>query len=323
MTEPRFSVVMPLYNKGPHVEAAVRSVFAQTLAPLELIVVDDGSSDGGRERVAAIADPRIRLLQRRIPGPGGYAARNLGISEAEGDWIAFLDADDVWLPDHLAALADAIAGVPAAGVAATRFDHLFDTHRQPQRVSARLLKRGEADFRGFLKAWLDVRECPMWTGAIAVRRDLLIRAGLFPEGRAPRGGDKELWLRCMRHARLAYSPAVTAEFHRDSTNKVSKSTSTLAAPCLVGTARDMLAGADPEERKLLRRLINQEIGHYVRYSMKSPGRIGIGLGEVALPEGVRTLALLAMARAVPTTLRQAGYRLFTQRRLHRAKLAAR
>ena len=137
MTAPRFSVVMPLYNKGPHVEAAVRSVLSQTVAPLELIVVDDGSTDGGRERVAAIAHPAIRLLTRKTPGPGGYAARNLGITDAEGDWIAFLDADDIWLPDHLAVLAAAIKRAPSAGVAATRFDHVFDTHRVAQRVTAR------------------------------------------------------------------------------------------------------------------------------------------------------------------------------------------
>lgn len=315
MTAPRFSVVMPLHNKAPHVEAAVHSVLRQTLAPLELIVVDDGSTDGSRERVAAIANPVIRLLTRKTPGPGGYAARNLGIADAEGEWIAFLDADDIWLPDHLAVLASAIARASFAGVAATRFDHVFDTHRVAQRVAPRLAGGGIADFAQFLKAWLEVRECPMWTGAIAVRRDLLTRAGLFPQGRAPRGGDKDLWLRCMRHATLTYSSQITAEFSRDSTNKVSKSTSTLAPPCLVATARAMLGDADAAERKLLRRLINQEIAYYARYSMKSPGRIGIGLRDVALPEGMRTLALLAVARWTPAALRQTGHRLL--------KLAAR
>jgi glycosyltransferase involved in cell wall biosynthesis len=315
MTATCFSVVMPLYNKAPHVEAAVRSVLCQTLAPVELIIIDDGSTDGGRERIAAMADPMIRLLSRNMPGPGGYAARNLGIAQATGTWIAFLDADDVWRPDHLAVLGATIARTPSAGAAATRFDHVFDTHRSAQRVTGRLAEDGVADFRQFLAAWLDVRECPMWTGATAVRRDLLIRAGLFPEGRALRGGDKDLWLRCMRYATLAYSPLVTAEFNRDSTNKVSKSTTTLAPPCLVGTARRLIEWADPQERKLLRRLINQEIAYYARYSMKLPGRIEINLGDVALPEGMTTLALLALARWTPATLRRTGHRLL--------KLAAR
>src|SRR3546814_8395629 len=73
----------------------------------------------------------------------------------------------------------------------------------------------------------------------------------------------------MRHTRLVYAPVITAEFNRDSLNKVSKSTNTLSLPCLVETARNMLDGASSSERRLLRRLINQEIAHYARYSMKA------------------------------------------------------
>src|SRR3546814_17898177 len=80
-----------------------------------------------------------------------------------------------------------------------------------------------------------------------------------------RGGDKDLWLRAMRHTRLVYAPVITAEFNRDSLNKVSKSTNTLSLPCLVETARNMLDGASSSERRLLRRLVNQEIDYYGRY----------------------------------------------------------
>src|SRR3546814_20191044 len=88
----------------------------------------------------------------------------------------------------------------------------------------------------------------MWTGAIAIRRDTLFDAGLFPEGRAVRGGDKDLWLRVLAKGSLRYDPRVTARFHRDSDNKVSKSTTTLDLPCLVETARAMLAGRSEERR---------------------------------------------------------------------------
>src|SRR3546814_4572645 len=85
-----------------------------------------------------------------------------------------------------------------------------------------LAQGGVLNFPQFLRAWLEVSECPLWTGAIAFRRELLMEAGLFPEGRAVRGGDKDLWLRAMRHTRLVYAPVITAEFNRDSLNKVSK-----------------------------------------------------------------------------------------------------
>jgi len=317
MATPRFSVIMPLHNKAPHVAAAIESVLAQSLSPHELIVIDDCSTDGGRAIAAGFGDHRMTLLDRDVPGPGGYAARNAGIRAASGDWIAFLDADDVWYEDHLAVLADAIAQAPGADAAATRFDHVFDTHRQPQRIARSLQLGGVLDFRQFLEAWLEVRECPIWTGAAAFRRNQLITAGLFPEGRAVRGGDKDLWLRAMRLSQLVYVPAVTAAFSRDSSNKVSKSTSTLSPPCLVETARHMLASTSPAERRLLRRLINQEITYYARYSMKLDEKIRIPLRDVAMPEGIGTMAILAMARWVPASLRKSGYHLRQHMRARR------
>jgi glycosyltransferase involved in cell wall biosynthesis len=306
---PRFSVVMPLFNKASHVRAAIESVRAQSLAAHEIIVVDNRSTDGSRAIVAGIDDQRIRLLELLKPGPGGYAGRNLGVRAAEGNWIAFLDADDLWAPDHLALLAEAIAADPQVHAAATRFDHVFENHRKPQRIAPALEQPVTLDLAGFLRAWLAVRECPMWTGAIAIRRDRLIDAGLFPEDRAVRGGDKDLWLRVLAHGALRYVPQVSADFHRDSENKVSKSTTTLGVPCLVETAHRLMQTAAPEEVALLRRLVNQEIAHYARYSMKHSGRTAIRMRDICLPEGIGTAALVLAARVIPGSLRQGGYAL--------------
>ncbi len=306
---PSFSVVMPLYNKAAHVRAAIESVLVQTSPAHEILVIDNGSTDGGREIVAAIGDERIRLLDLPTPGPGGYAGRNLGIHVASGDWIAFLDADDLWQPDHLAVLAEGVKADPEACAVATRFDHKFEDRSQLQRIAPGLERAQSLDLAGFLAAWLAVRECPMWTGAIAIRRDTLFEAGLFPEGRAVRGGDKDLWLRVLAKGRLRYDPRVTAVFHRDSDNKVSKSTTTLDLPCLVETARGMLVGATVREAGLLRRLVNQEIAHYARYAMKYPGRTAIRVGDLYLPEGTGTAALLLAAKLIPASLRQSSYAL--------------
>lgn len=306
-SSPRFSVVMPLFNKASHVASALDSVFAQTHAPHEIIVVDNGSTDGGRAIVVGLADRRIVLLDLTTPGPGGYAGRNVGIHAATGDWIAFLDADDLWSPHHLADIARAIGDDPSAGAVATRFDHVFADRIQPQRIAPALHSPVTLDFAAFLESWLAVRECPMWTGAIAIRRTLLIEAGLFPEGKGLRGGDKELWLRIVRAAPLRYVPRPSATFHRDSENKVSKSTTTLDLPMLVATARAMMATASPHEIALLRRLVNQEIAHYARYSMKYPGRTAIRASDVYLPEGLQTAALVMLARLLPGGLRRRGH----------------
>jgi len=99
----KVSVVISLYNGLPYIEQAIRSVLAQTLAADELIVVDDGSTDGAAELVATIASPIPIHLIRRANG-GQSSARNAGIRAARGEFIAFLDQDDEWRPEHLRVL---------------------------------------------------------------------------------------------------------------------------------------------------------------------------------------------------------------------------
>ncbi len=96
---PGISVVIPLYNKGRYIERALSSVLTQTYPPLEIIVVDDGSTDDGPEKVLNCRDERVVLNKQSNKGPG--AARNAGLSRARGKYIAFLDADDEWMPHFL------------------------------------------------------------------------------------------------------------------------------------------------------------------------------------------------------------------------------
>jgi len=95
----RVSVVIPLYNKANYIARALRSVAGQTFGEFETIVVDDGSTDGSGELAAGFRDRRFRVLHQANAGPG--AARNRGVAEARGEVIAFLDADDEWMPEYL------------------------------------------------------------------------------------------------------------------------------------------------------------------------------------------------------------------------------
>src|ERR1700760_2526444 len=102
MAAPFFSVVIPVFNRAGPLAQAIESVRAQTFQDFEIVVVDDGSTDDPRAAVGRFADPRIRYF--RQANAGGGAARNHGIDEARGQFVAFLDSDDVFLPHHLASM---------------------------------------------------------------------------------------------------------------------------------------------------------------------------------------------------------------------------
>lgn len=302
-----YSVVIPLYNKGPHVERAITSALAQTEPPHQIVVVDDGSTDGGLEAVRAMADPRILVLTRSPPGPGGYAARNLGIEHATGSWVAFLDADDCWYPQHLADLSAAIRGCDGAtGCAFSHFMVREEGKDRRYRMADDILRHGGAnDLATFLRAWLATERCPMWTGAVAFRRSLLMEAGMFPAGRARRGGDKDLWLRCMLLSPAAYAPAVSAEFHQDTVNRVTVSTSHTELPIICATIAEALPRVGPAERRLLKALSNQEVALYVRHAAKVRSRAGLGfVRRLYLPQGAGWLAWMLGYMTVGAMLRR-------------------
>lgn len=116
---PEVSVVIPLYNKAPYIARALASVITQTCQGFEVIVIDDGSTDGGAEIVRRLDDTRIRVIRQENRGVS--AARNRGIESARTDFIAFLDADDEWMPTHLEALLRLRDRSPHAGAYGTAY----------------------------------------------------------------------------------------------------------------------------------------------------------------------------------------------------------
>ena len=103
---PLFSVVIPAYNAGKYIPLTIESILRQTVQDFEIVVVNDGSTDDTLEVLRSIADPRLRIITQE--NGGECAARNRGIKEASGKYVAFLDADDAWRPNHLEIVLDRI-----------------------------------------------------------------------------------------------------------------------------------------------------------------------------------------------------------------------
>ena len=119
------AAVIPLYNGGRYIEAALRSVLAQTALPDEIIVVNDGSTDDGPAIVAKFCETHpITILTK--PNGGQSSARNMGVAHAKSDLIAFLDQDDIWYPTHVAELSRPFEQDERAGVVYSNVDEIDD-----------------------------------------------------------------------------------------------------------------------------------------------------------------------------------------------------
>lgn len=148
MTAPLISVIMPVYNAAPFVREAIESVLTQTLGDFELIAIDDASTDHSREVLAGVTDRRCRVLGNAT-NLGAAETKNRGIKEARGEFLAFLDADDVAVPERFARQVEWLRAHPNVGVLGSNVEHIDPTGRSlgshelaeldPHALRARLL----------------------------------------------------------------------------------------------------------------------------------------------------------------------------------------
>ena len=267
-------MVIPVHNKGGLLAESLASVAAQTCRDFEVIVVDDASTDDGLLCIDAFQGLPLRVLHRSTPGPGGYAARNLGIQEARGAWIAFLDADDLWRPDHLAIAADWLDRFPETGVYCSGFEEILSG-------SVKSIAVGESrcfSCRQFLSLY--ARRDLFHTNSMVIRRQLLLDCGGFPEHGVRRGGDHALWFRTvLSGAPVMLAAAVTSCYRRDHSAVVSDPVTMAGAHPVCRVASDALAGVIPlpgdwgaAERRLIRQFANRKSLHW----MLQRRRMGLG-----------------------------------------------
>jgi len=206
-----FSVVIPLYNQAGTVARTIQSILEQTVQDYEIIVVNDGSVDSGPSIVEAFDDPRIRLIHQENGGVS--VARNRGIEESASDLIAFLDADDEWLPKYLENIKRLATLFPQCDVYATRYFY----HEPGGRKYVAKIRGIPQDFEGVLHDYFGIAVCsnpPAWTGTVCVRKAALNWIGGFPPCVAS-GEDLLTWARLAAYFMIAYSMEPLAIYHLD------------------------------------------------------------------------------------------------------------
>jgi glycosyltransferase involved in cell wall biosynthesis len=208
------SVIIPAYNSEKFIRRAIDSVLAQTHPAEEIIVVDDGSTDSTGEIVQSYGPP-VQYVRQDNAGPG--AARNTGIRAAQGDWIAFLDSDDEWLPEKLQVQLDLLQRNPDLVWATSNFQRcLCDENRRGPEVDparARHFLGGKEYFDSYFSAYLS--GCGGCTDTKIIHRKVFEVAGVFQVG-INRSEDMDLWSRvAFCQPRMGFSPKPLAVYHME------------------------------------------------------------------------------------------------------------
>ena len=322
MTDPVVSVILPAYNAAPFIEAALASLAAQTLADIEILAIDDASTDGTADLLEAAArgDPRIRLLRQSV-NAGPSAARNRGLAEARGRWIALLDADDSYAPERL----EQLVALAEANDAQLCSDNLMldidgaPGEPQPMIPAAVLAAPRELLLPEFVQR--NVAD-PQWPGLNLgflkpiFRRDFLLANGIRYDERVRFAEDYALYIDCFNAGgRWWMSPAPTYRYRvrPDSLTQIQ----TVEDLGILQRRLDSLISAAGNNADLVRlvrrqRKVVYRCLHYRAFTdaMKS-GRFGFAAREF-LGDPARGVAIThELARQAPVIIRKAlsgGYR---------------
>lgn len=246
------SVVIPLYNKGKYVERALTSVIAQTYQPYEIIVVDDGSTDDGPEKVLKLNDPRIILIRQENIGPG--AARNAGLAMAKGKYVSFLDADDEWLPSFLergiTLLEDETADVRVVCTGRIRYPEkiksFFDGPDGAYEITDKSTVREVRKIYRF-------RTNPNF---MIMRTDVVRRwGGFFDRYKCLGGEDQYLSLKLIFNEKIGVISSAHGIYHTEASDLSGRGRKTFVPPPFLVHPEALLSLCNPGKQRLFRRFL--------------------------------------------------------------------
>ena len=198
-----FSVIIPLYNKAPYIERAVKSVLSQDYPHFEIIVVNDGSSDGGEKIVTKLEDERLKLVSQKNAGVS--AARNTGAKEAQYEYLAFLDGDDTWEPNFLSELVKLIADFPNAGIYGTSNSFIYPNGKKVAEDFRYLFNGKEQGLlEDYFGLFAQIQKSPFSNSNLCIQKKIYQEFGGYKVG-VKLTEDSDLWCRIALKYDIAFS----------------------------------------------------------------------------------------------------------------------
>ncbi len=259
----KYSVVIPLYNKEKYIARAIESVLAQTHTDFELIVIDDGSTDGGAAAAEAYADARLRVIRQNNAGVS--AARNTGIAAACCDYIGFLDADDAWMPGFLSSMQQLIETFPGAGAYSCCFDSVEkDGSRRSHHARESELQSSRCAlindyFESAMRSYL------ITSSSVIIPKQVFQKVGAFNPA-IRRGEDRDMWRRIALEYPMAYLNEAQAVVYADAQNRacdrafhLSESAAAFAEEVLRQAKKDGKASPSYEEYMIKLIIVKAEL----------------------------------------------------------------
>ncbi|MFM4704349.1 glycosyltransferase family 2 protein [Aeromonas bivalvium] len=217
MTAPVFSVVIPLYNKQDFISKCIESVLTQRFSSFEVIVIDDGSQDDSENIVKEIKDDRVKYFHQQNGGVS--AARNRGIEEASGKYIAFLDADDWYEDDFLNAVHKSILEHPDADAFTTGYFKHKNGAVTVSTLSANQKQYQSIVIDDFYQNW--TKGAFFFTSSCVVRKEYFIKNQRYFPLKESMGEDQEVWFHLAEHGCIVFTDAALSNYNMGVGNSLS------------------------------------------------------------------------------------------------------
>ena len=271
----RVTVVVPSYNMALTLPRAIQSAARQSLPPLEILVIDDGSTDSTVEVLKDLQSkiPLLRFITQK--NGGNAAAKNTGVRNAQGDWIGFLDADDEWLPDRLIKQTELLEREPDCCWAAGAYQRIRIAHGK-ENVCGKI--RVGNDVRHSSKDFFDALSMiagptSLWIGTVLAKKTTLQELGLFDETLSG-CDDTDFWVRmALNHPQVAFVKQPIAKYTVAQAGSLTSLAASQVEPSRLTffskLKRYSEAAQGVETKSICRKILQKEVGTYVRALARS------------------------------------------------------